>query len=92
MVHDVHERIDPIVALGLEKYWYADHPEFKRASNQPGTLREQLDIIHGRAPAEPLPDAYAERLAETMLRDPLAWGGIMLRCISAAQAGQAGAA
>lgn len=57
----------------------------KRAPNQPGTLREQLDIIHGRAPAEPLSDAFAERLAETMLADPEVWGAILSRCIAAAQ-------
>lgn len=73
---------------GFEHIIDPSHPQFKRAPNQPGTLREQLDIIHGRAPAEPLPDSHNERLAAAMMADPETWGTLLLHLIRVAQAAE----
>lgn len=86
------ERRRRIEALGLEKYWYSDHPEFKVSPNQPGTLRQQLDIVHGRQPAEPLPDAFMARFAAAAMSDPIAFGELCIQCAEEARSARKGGA
>lgn len=52
---------------------------------QVGTLREQLDIIHGRTPPEALPEAFSERLAATFMANPHVWGPLLLHLVRVGQ-------